>query len=418
MPQAVSAPPHPPPNSLMTYLPHMAARLFGTPLLIHGPKLELILTVLGPRIGLSDITPPHRGPPIERPLPATTPQIAVLPIYGTLVRRTFGIEADSGLTSYTAIADQLDAALANPAVAAILLDIDSPGGEAGGLFDLAARIRTSSQLKPIWAVANEMAYSAAYALAASTQRIFVPRTAGVGSVGVIAMHLDQSARDMQQGLRYTAVFAGERKNDLNPHQPLTDAAQSVLQAEVDRLYQLFVETTAQYRRLSPEMVRATQAGIFFGEEAVSLGLADNLGSFDDAVKELASQVGHRTNPSSPSTFTLFPKKPVPLMNTLATTADTSSAQTSPTDSMPSPTPSISAALEIAQTCALAGRTDLIPQFLEAQLTPLQVRTRLLATQADASTEITSQLAPAATTSSATSLNANPLLQAVKRRLES
>ena len=94
------------------------------------------------------------------------------------------------------------------------------------MFDLADRIRAASQIKPVWAVVNDMAFSAAYALASAASRVFVSRTGGVGSIGVIAMHVDQSKKDEQDGIRYTAVFAGERKNDLNPHAPISSEAVS------------------------------------------------------------------------------------------------------------------------------------------------------------------------------------------------
>ncbi|MGC0110727.1 S49 family peptidase, partial [Ralstonia pseudosolanacearum] len=201
----------------MTLLPHLATRLFGVPLAIDRPKLDVILSVLGPRVGLAGLAPPGDYITPERTSVRGNAQIAVIPIHGTLVRRTVGLEAESGLASYTAIGDQLDAALADPGVAAILLDVDSPGGESGGVFDLADRIRAAAAMKPIWAVANDMAFSAAYALASAASRVFVSRTGGVGSIGVIAMHVDQSIKDAKDGIRYTAVFAGARKNDLNPH---------------------------------------------------------------------------------------------------------------------------------------------------------------------------------------------------------
>ena len=184
-----------------------------------------------------------------------TSGVAVIPIHGTLVRRTVGLEAESGLTSYTQLAAQLDAALANPEVAAILLDIDSPGGESGGVFDLADRIRAATQVKPVWAVANDMAFSAAYALASAASKVFVSRTGGVGSIGVIAMHVDQSEKDAQDGVRYTAVFAGDRKNDLTPHAPISNEAHAFLQAEVNRIYSIFVETVARNRGLAPSTVQ-------------------------------------------------------------------------------------------------------------------------------------------------------------------
>ena len=177
----------------MNLLPHVAARLLGVPLAIHRPKLDVILAVLAPRIGLADLAAPSGFAPPTRAAPAATQGIAVIPIHGTLVRRTVGLEAASGLTSYAGLAAQLDAALESSQVDAILLDIDSPGGESGGVFDLADRIRAAAAVKPVWAVANDMAFSAAYALASAANRVIVSRTGGVGSIGVIAMHVDQSA---------------------------------------------------------------------------------------------------------------------------------------------------------------------------------------------------------------------------------
>ena len=215
-------------------MPHLASRIFGTPLLIHPRKLDVILSVLGPRLGLamsddSQALIKHlaaQAPPVNST--ALTSNIAVISVSGTLVRRAAAVDAASGLTSYTAISAQLAQAVRDPAINAILLDIDSPGGEAGGAFDLADQIMAARQIKPIWAVANDDAFSAAYAIASAASRVYITRTGGVGSVGVIALHVDQSQRDAMSGLRYTAVYAGDRKNDMSPHAPLsTDAAQAL-----------------------------------------------------------------------------------------------------------------------------------------------------------------------------------------------
>jgi len=403
----------------MTVLPHLAARLFGVPLAIHRPKLDVILSVLGARVGLADLAAPVGYTPAARALGPPSGKVAVIPIHGTLVRRTSGIEAESGLASYTGIAAQLDAALASPEIAAILLDIDSPGGESGGVFDLADRIRAASEVKPIWAVANDMAFSAAYALASAAARVFVARTGGVGSIGVIAMHVDQSVKDAHDGVRYTAVFAGERKNDLNPHEPISNEAHAVLKAEVDRIYDLFVETVARHRGLDADAVRATEAGLFFGPDAVATGLADAVGSLDDALTQLtqslsplptqvatASQAGFLRNHQMESS-----------MNDRTDPAASDRPLADPAGSHPQPSAtatatalSVADAVEIAQTCTLAGRTDLIAGFLEAQSSPSKVRSQLLAAQAEASPEITSHIAPDA----ARPLASNPLIDAAKQ----
>ena len=408
----------------MTLLPHLAARLYGVPLAIHRPKLDVILAVLGPRIGLADLAAPSGFTPPVRSAATQTTKVAVIPIHGTLVRRTVGLEAESGLTSYAGLGAQLDAALASPDVAAILLDVDSPGGESGGVFDLADRIRAAAQTKPVWAVANDMAFSAAYALASAASKVFVSRTGGVGSIGVIAMHVDQSERDAQDGVRYTAVFAGDRKNDLNPHEPISSEAHAFLKGEVNRVYGLFVETVARNRGIEASAVRDTEAGLFFGQAAVAIGLADAIGTFDDALAQLCesvspppklaashsglfsnlqmeSSMNDRTDPAAPDRLAADPagSSSQPAAATAMTVAD---------------------AIEVAQTCTLAGRTDLIAGFLEAKAPPAKVRSQLLATQAEASPEIVSRIDPqSAMSASSTGHPAsphNPLIQAVKSRL--
>ncbi len=407
----------------MTVLPHLAARLFGVPLAIHRPKLDVILSVLGARVGLADLTAPVGYTPAARAPGPPSGKVAVIPIHGTLVRRTSGLEAESGLASYTGIAAQLDAALTSPEVAAILLDIDSPGGESGGVFDLADRIRAASQVKPVWAVANDMAFSAAYALASAATRVFVARTGGVGSIGVIAMHVDQSVKDAHDGVRYTAVFAGERKNDLNPHEPISNEAHAVLRAEVDRIYDLFVETVARHRGLDANAVRATEAGLFFGPDAVATGLADAVGSLDEALTQLTQSLSPLPTQVAPASQAGFLRnhQMESSMNDRTDPAASDRPLADPAGSHPQPSAtatatatatalSVADAVEIAQTCTLAGRTDLIAGFLEAQSSPAKVRSQLLAAQAEASPEITSRIAPDA----ARPVASNPLIDAAKQ----
>ena len=109
------------------------------------------------------------------------------------------------------------------------------------------------------------------------------RTGGVGSIGVIAVHMDQSGWDEKMGRKYTAVYAGARKNDFSTHQPLSDDARANLQGEVDRLYEMFVASVSRNRGIPPALVRKTDAGLYWGEKAISAGLADQVGSFDDAL---------------------------------------------------------------------------------------------------------------------------------------
>ena len=421
------------------HLPHLASRLYGTPLLLARAKLDVILSVLGERVNWPEselaVSIPQARARIDVPA-----GVAVIPVVGSLVRRTMGLEPASGFTSYAEIAGMVDAAISDPSVEGILLDIDSPGGEAGGVFELGERIRAADAAKPIWAVASDSAYSAAYAIGCAASRLVVTRTGGVGSIGVIAMHVDQTARDAQQGYRYTPITAGEQKNDFSPHEKLGPDAHARLQAEVDRLYGLFVTHVAAMRRLDADAVRATEAGIYFGEEAVTAGLADAVGSLDSVIAEFGSFLvarrarGHAVSSSSRSLATPIASSPStsmeistmshpdttekPLTDEPAKAPDPES-ETPVTDEVPAtdaqarPAENGTNALAIAELCQLAGHPELTARFLAEGSSEGQVRKALLASRAD-SPEIRSTIAPDASAPQQSQSAANPLMAAVKK----
>lgn len=204
---------------------------------------------------------------------------AVIEIHGILTKKPGAFDVFLGMTSYEQIEEQITQALADSSIETIILEIDSPGGEVNGIFDLADFIYESRAKKRIIAIANDDAYSAAYAIASSAEKVFVSRTSGVGSIGVIASHIDQSGFDEKCGIKYTTVFAGSRKNDLNPHEPMTSESLESLQKEVDRLYEMFVQLIARNRNLSIEAIKSTEAGLYFGEKAVEIGVADGVTTF-------------------------------------------------------------------------------------------------------------------------------------------
>ena len=412
-------------------LPHLASRLYGTPLLLARAKLDVILSVLGERVNWpeTDLATPLLP---KRPVIDTPVGIALIPVVGSLVRRTVGLDPASGFTSYAEIAGMVDAALADPSVEGIVLDIDSPGGEAGGVFELGERIRAADAVKPVWAVASDTAFSAAYAIGCSASRLLISRTGGVGSIGVIAMHVDQTARDAQQGYRYTPITAGDHKNDFSPHEKLGPEAHARLQAEVDRLYAMFVDHVAVMRRLDTDAVRATEAGIYFGMDAVSAGLADAVGSLDAVLAEFSSFLvarrarGHTISDSSrlsavtPST--LMENSTMPLTDPVdqpqtdepvpsaAPEADKPVAD----EASPATTDASRAdAVAIAELCQLAGHPELTAAFLAEGVSEAHVRKALLASRAD-SPEIRSTIAPDASVPQQSQSAANPLMAAVKK----
>ena len=431
-----------------TYLPHLAARVFGVPLMVQIDKLMVILDAIGPRIGLREhlaieglpvvVTRPAPDDEDEeddmpmagrKPYPVSPDGIAVITISGTLVKKASWMDAESGLQSYETIRGQIADARNDRGIRGVLLDVDSPGGEVGGLFDLADEVFALRESKPCYAIANDEAFSAAYALASSAQRLFVTRTGGVGSIGVIAVHMDQSGWDEKMGRKYTAIYAGARKNDFSTHEPLSDGARENLQGEVDRLYEMFVASVSRNRSLAPALVRKTDAGLFWGEKAISAGLADQIGSFDDALAAVtqASRASRQVRARASAEAPIPERGEEPMVQPIETKpADAPAPAAAPLETkpvaeapapaaappvQPTPEPAVAPVVDAAAIeariraeneatqqakialCKTAGRMDLLPEMLSPNLTVGQVGERLLAAQAQKSqgTQIHSQV---------------------------
>jgi signal peptide peptidase SppA len=216
--------------------------------------------------------------------------IEVIPVSGVLVSRGSHISMCETMTSYESLRAQIRQAVADPMVERVVLDIDSPGGSAVGAFELAADIRALAQQKPITGIVNYMAYSGGYLIGSACSELVVSQTSGVGSIGVIASHMDRSKQEEGMGVKVTTVYAGAHKNDLSPHEPLTEQSLKYLNDVVQESYQLFVNAVAEYRGLSVQQVIATEAGLFRGQQGIAAGLADRLQSPQDAVDDLSRSV--------------------------------------------------------------------------------------------------------------------------------
>ena len=280
----------------------IAARAFNTPLMVEPAKAMAFLSGLGPRIlgreveladgdaaPEGDDTLPARAGILTNGLAESWQQsgrspypvidgIAVIEIAGVLIHRGGWIGASSGQTSYEGLAAQIEAAASDPAVRGVALEIDSFGGEVAGVFDLADRIRALRRDKPVRAFVAEHAFSAGYALASQAERIVLPRTGAVGSIGVVVMHADLSGQLDRDGVRVTLIRSGRHKVDGNPYEPLPAEVRDDIQREIDVLRFLFAETVAAGRagRLSDADALATEAGTFRGADAVAAGLADEV----------------------------------------------------------------------------------------------------------------------------------------------
>jgi signal peptide peptidase SppA len=428
----------------------IAQRAFNTPLMVDPAKALAFLSGLGARITGQDITFQGLDEDIPDRAAAALPAraslfgndlaqrnqrngsqpyavvdgIAVIEIAGTLVHRGAWIGQSSGLTSYEGIAAQIDAAIEDPAVLGIALDIDSFGGEVAGAFDLADRIRVARAQKPVQAFVAEHALSAGYVLASQADRIILPRTGAVGSIGVVGLHTDMSAALDQKGIAVTLIHAGSHKIDANPYQPLPEAVHDQMQRELEVVRFLFAETVAAGRgdRLSQAAALATEAAVFRGADAIAAGLADDLADPVTAFRAFAAapRGSNPTTRKGPQMTTT----PNDTLNPAATAIPPDEAAAPATDAPApaAPTPEAAAmtaeairaeAAEVAQVCAQAARLGVDIDAADAVargLKPEALRARVLADLAargDAAGIV-------ATAPAATAATDSPIIAAAKK----
>jgi signal peptide peptidase SppA len=289
---------------------HLRSQLFNRPLLVDPDRIAIMVDVLAGRTGIAfdpdllaeangriDQLPAEarrvmRGPAKSKRNGSQGPyqvvdQTAIIPVHGTLVNRGAWIGASSGLTSYEGLRHQVRSAMTDDDVHSVVLDIDSPGGQAAGAFELAGAISELAAKKPVIAVINDTAASAAYAIASAASKIMITESGVAGSIGVVLVHFDQSRRLDQAGVKPTLIHAGARKVDGNPYQPLPEGVKENLQAEVSRYYDMFVVTVAKGRpNLTAAAIRATEAAVYIGQAAIDAGLVDETGDLEKALAEL------------------------------------------------------------------------------------------------------------------------------------
>jgi signal peptide peptidase SppA len=288
---------------------HLAQQLFNQPLAIHPRKAEVVMAALADRLGVTHLFRPN-GDTVPLEVGAffddddddftssrsrdrgfdEVSGVGIIQVYGTLVARTRSLRPYSGMTGYDGIRQNFIEAMNDPAIKAIVLDVNSPGGEVHRCFDLVDEIYNARGEKPIYAILTECAYSAAYAIASAADRIYVPRTGGTGSIGIIGMHVDWSEALSKAGLKVTLMTYGARKADGHSEIPLSDEALGAFMADIDIMGELFVNTVARNRNLAADKVRDTQAATYLGELGVAQGLADAVMAPDAAFRELLAEI--------------------------------------------------------------------------------------------------------------------------------
>ena len=243
--------------------------------------------------------------------------VAVLPLVGPMFRRANLLTEVSGATSTELLARDFNAALADPEVAAIVLDVDSPGGEANGVNEVAGMIHQARGQKPIVAYVSYLGASGAYWIASAADRIVVDATALLGSVGVVSMVVDTSRQDQERGIVRIVSTQSPRKLA----EPSTEEGRAEIQQRADALADVFVDAVARNRGVAREQVleQFGRGGIVVGRNAVEAGMADSLGSLESVIADLKPR--RTPPPARPSataaslqetTMSTTPDEPAPI----------------------------------------------------------------------------------------------------------
>lgn len=296
----------------MSKFARVASRLFNAPLMLRPEKAEMLCAALVDRLGIAKldridgtsleasqlrlkasdwlddeepVTPARRQYTVER-------RVARVPVNGTLVHKLGGVSPWSGMTGYDCLEKVIADAQDNREVGAILLDIDSPGGEVAGCFAFTRKLATMGARgggKPIVAFANEMACSAAYAIAASCDVVMTTDTGMVGSIGVYTMLVDMTKGLDKNGLKVTMVRAGDRKARGGPYEAADDQTMDKLMGWVDDTWRIFIDHVAAHRPMSAAAVKALKGDWFTGSDALDIGLVDAVDS-PEAIFEAVAQL--------------------------------------------------------------------------------------------------------------------------------
>ena len=216
--------------------------------------------------------------------------VAVIPMEGVLTKRASWIQALCGMTSMDLVGQDLQEALDDPTIQSIILLIDSPGGTVDGTQTLANQVLAARNQKPVVALADGCCCSAAYWIASACAQVYITGdTTAVGSIGVVATHVDVSASEAQKGRKTTEITAGKYKRIASSYAPLSDEGRATIQAEVDHVCTIFVDNVATNRGVSVDTVLAQMADgrVFLGQQAMDAGLVDGVSTLSDLISQLS-----------------------------------------------------------------------------------------------------------------------------------
>lgn len=225
----------------------------------------------------------------------TNRAIAVVPLTGPITQRSGLFTAFFGGTSTEKFGQVFDNLVASPAVGAIVIDADTPGGTVSGVPELAEKVFKARGSKPIVVVSNAILASAGYWIGSAADQIVVTPSGELGSIGVWSMHVDISKALEQSGENVTLISAGEFKTEMSPFGPLSEEAEAYEQGAVDRYNGMFIDAVAQGRGVSASVVRkGFGRGRMVGpKDAKAEGMVDRIGTLEDTIRRLGGQVAER-----------------------------------------------------------------------------------------------------------------------------
>lgn len=269
------------------------ARYNETPWAIRPERLAAMLEVSGRlssvRLG-EDFEAALELARVAGPRRAAAGAVARIRIEGPIEQKASIWTLLFGGAALDMIQAEFEEALKDPDVKGILLEVDSPGGTVYGVPELARRIRAARGSKPIVAVANAEAASAAYYLASQADEVVATPSGQVGSIGVVYLHTDLTGMAEKQGVAFRIFRSQERKADVNPYESLSDEAAADIQAKVDAYDAMFVRDVARGRGVSVEKVRSDYGAgrMFLAADALKAGLIDRIETVEEAASRLAS----------------------------------------------------------------------------------------------------------------------------------
>ena len=262
-----------------------------TPWAILPHKLVILESIVirhvsGEKLDAEEIQARING--ASRPPDRVVSAVAVLPLFGVIFPRANMMTDMSGATSAERFGAQFTKLVKDPEITAIILDVDSPGGQVDGIEELSQQIFDARGQKPVVAVSNHLMASAAYWIGTAADEVVITPSGEVGSIGVFAVHEDISAALDKEGIKVSLISQGKFKTEGNPYEPLTDEARSAIHARVGDYYDSFVDSVARNRGVKPASVRNGfgEGRVVGARQAVELGMADRVGTLEETIDRL------------------------------------------------------------------------------------------------------------------------------------